>query len=1033
MIAEYLLPTVQACQEQLLHPKWLICPNRRVGNQWKDQINLGGVNSVNLHSHTLNSLAIELTAPERAKSNLKFASGFQCNQILATIVTKNLAEGNFSYFSDVRSVDAIVQLLDKTVQDLRRAGLDWNCLTGDSIEVSSKANDLKIIFESYVSELSNRKLVDYSDCLSMATELVDQYDNSKPNQLLPDDLVVLCPVEIGTCRLETEFLNSLKKKSSFAEPIAASSARKTNLTSKFQSAVGEVNEVQILIQESFSDLSERSLDRMEILHTDYATYVPLLHEQLTEHLGATFNDIDTLPVTFGEGLACIYSRPGRALRSWLRWIRGDFLQVSFVKMIREGLISFAAEKDSAAIGFARLAHRFRELPIGFGRDRYVTILSAAVASAKESIELKKTQNDDSDHEPFSDAYDFGHDVLERLKSVLEGLLQASPNRADSAEDILSAATQFLNQFARSVNKFDNYAKAKLIDDIRAMQLAIESTPEFELNVWDWLENLPVESRVLASGPRPGCVHVDHVAKGGHSGRPNTFILGLDDSRFPVRGGQDPLLLDFERQAISSDLETSGARNVRSREDFRSLLSRLSGQVVLTFATQSLAADREQHPSSELIEAFRKHSNRPSAPTATVEDFFSQLGTPISFCPTSSSFVHPNQWWQASFASTQNERTKRDALEKGFSHFRLGRIAEEQKDSDVFTQYDGWVPAAGKRLDPTEADAKRTSPSRLETFGTCPRKFFFRYGLGIYPPDEHLVDHEQWLDALQLGSLLHEVFEDFLRELTKQNRIPELNCDKDDLFKLLHQKTAILLQTIPVPNQDAYERQIQRLEKTCEIFLRNEEAHCRATGAVPWILEASIGLGDAPKSDVDCAEPVAITLPDGRSVKVGGRVDRIDRIGDEGVLDFAIWDYKTGSNFGFDQAEPFKQGRKLQPLLYARMLRHRLVANVSPDAKVNYFGYFFPSPKTGGERIHWTMGDLRNGDQILSQICDAISTGAFIATENENDCKFCDYQSICGSPKSIAATALKKLESSDNRALDPIRALRGVEFEEAPPF
>ena len=225
--------------------------------------------------------------------------------------------------------------------------------------------------------------------------------------------------------------------------------------------------------------------------------------------------------------------------------------------------------------------------------------------------------------------------------------------------------------------------------------------------------------------------------------------------------------------------------------------------------------------------------------------------------------------------------KQPALEKEFEHFQKGRIAVECRDSDEFTQFDGLVPEAGTELDPTKEDSKRTSPSRLEAFGSCPRKFFFRYGLGIYPPDEHEVDHERWLDALQLGSLLHEVFEDFLRELTKQDRIPELARDHASLLALLHEKTDVLQQTIPVPNQDAFERQLQRLEKTCEIFLRNEEEHCRSTGSVPWILEASIGLGDDPVSQVDVPEPVALSLSDGRAIKVGGRIDRIDQIGGDG--------------------------------------------------------------------------------------------------------------------------------------------------------
>ena len=116
-----------------------------------------------------------------------------------------------------------------------------------------------------------------------------------------------------------------------------------------------------------------------------------------------------------------------------------------------------------------------------------------------------------------------------------------------------------------------------------------------------------------------------------------------------------------------------------------------------------------------------------------------------------------------------------------------------------------------------------------------------------------------------------------------------------------------------------------------------------------------------------------------------------------------------------------------------MLRHRLAASVGPEAQVNYFGYFFPSPKMEGLRLQWTVGELHSGDEILRHICDAISSGAFIATNEKSDCTYCEYLPICGPPSETANSALVQLETCDHKSLDPQRALRGVLLEEAPPF
>ena len=1024
MTASFLLPFEKTCQDNLLAPKWLIAPNRRTGIQWKDHLNFRGVNTVNVHIESVKSLVFKLVSAKLAKDGVEIAARVHCLMLIGKILTDLLTRGQLEYFHEVKATDKLAQLLTKTLGEIRLGGLGQVDLKLTAIESPEKAADLQRLINAFDIELKERKLFDYADCLSLAISQLEQKELS-----LPDDLIVVSPVDLETSDLEKQFLRKLKDSCAYVGPVVLETNRIDDVEPSFKRAMGEINEIQLVLQNAFENVEVLGFDQIEILHTDYSTYVPLIHEQLVAKLDEDHSSIDELPVTFGDGLACIYSRPGRALRSWVRWQKGDFLQNQIVRMIREGLIRFDNyEEKQVAIGFSQLAHRLRKLPIGFGYDRYKAPIAEAIKVAEADIASLKERRDDSD---FSADYDFGKSAFEQLEKTLGGLIDLTPREDVTPKAVLSSAKQFLSQFARSLNKLDGYAKQRLLSDIEGISYAIESAPDIDVDVWALLEQLPVESRILASGPRPGRIHVDHIARGGHSGRESTFVVGLDDSRFPFRGGQDPLLLDLERRKISADLPTAAKANVRSRENLRSLLDRISGNVSFSYATYSLAGDREQFPSTALLETYRALTKQP---TASLHDFEAAAGTPVSYCSTDSSILlSQNQWWQAKL-NTEADITKRnEQIEAGFPHFKLGQIASSQRESELFTQFDGCVPSAGKELDPTGSNARRTSPSRLETFGVCPRKFFFRYGLGIYPPDEHKVDNERWLDALQLGSLVHEVFEDFLRSLTEQGRVPEMARDLGELKSILHSKIEDLKSDIPIPNQDAFERQLRHLEKSCEIFLRKEEEYCLATNSVPWILEASIGLGDEPRSQLDCSEPVSLTLKDGRRLKVGGRIDRIDRIGGADSVQFGIWDYKSGSKWGFDQSSPFQQGRKLQPFLYAGMLRHRLAKEVGPDAKPSFFGYFFPSPKTEGLRLRWTSGELKTGDQILSHICDAISTGTFIATNDEKDCGFCEYLPICGDPKATSKQSLDQLKSCSDSALNPIRSLREIVLEEAPPW
>lgn len=415
---------------------------------------------------------------------------------------------------------------------------------------------------------------------------------------------------------------------------------------------------------------------------------------------------------------------------------------------------------------------------------------------------------------------------------------------------------------------------------------------------------------------------------------------------------------------------------------------------------------------------------------SLEKFRNELGEPESFSVSNQdSTTSTKQWWFRALGRTSHESKKQDLLLSGFSHLREASCAENERNKPDLTQYDGLVPEAGKDLNPAAPDSKRVSPSRLETYGTCPRKFFFRYGLGIAPPDEHLVETDRWLDPLTLGSLIHDLFEEFLKTLTTQNRIPEVKRDRSKLRGLLDKKIEEQLQLIPVLNEDAFQRQVRQLRRTCDIFLRREEEHCKETNSVPWICEASVGLGEAVRSEIDGPEPVTLTLSDGRAFKVGGRIDRIDRDGGPDSLQFSIWDYKSGSSWGFDPSDPFRQGRKLQPFLYAGMLKHRVVATFGKEAKVNYFGYFFPSPRSEGLRISWTTGELKKGDEVLRQIFDSIERGVFVPTNDAKDCGYCDYQPICGEPAETAEYSDRLLHIPGSSQLDPLRKLRGIEIED----
>lgn len=1017
------------CGENLLGEKWLVAEDLRIAVQWKDRINLTGQATVNLHAKTLSTIAIGLVADQLATEQLNYVNQSTVRMLIRSVLVRHHDAGELDYFGDVTSIDGLSALMSRSIRDMQLAAVECGAVTVEHFEGPRKAGDIRLVYGSYLEILQEHGLVDYPACLRMATAGL-----KNKTLTLPPGLIVLMPERPPHSPLEEELLHAVAGRARLEhrpelDPFVVAAERLAPLVEEkrqsisYFSALGATNEVRGVFRKVFSATRPPRLDDVEILHPDAKTYPPLILEQMAGWLAeldeddSQQRDLDRLPVTFADGIACIFSRPGRALRSWLRWARHDFVQARAVQLIREGLLT--RDEAGEGIGYSRLASSLREIPIGFQADRYLPKIREAIDAAERALqEYEQVGDAEADDAEADDAGDerpprtFGLPALRAVAAMVAPLVELAPLPEDDSATVLAKAQRFLRTCARADSKWDRYARRKLLDDIAAMRgnLQYGGGP---LDVLAWLEELPIESRIMASGPRPGCVHVSSLGRGGFAGRPRVFVLGMDDGQYPRRVPVDPVLLDAERVNLSPHLTTASQLTERQRSDFDRALYRCllhdRIEITLSFPTQSLTDDRACYPSGALLELFRITSGNDQA---HLEHLLSAIGSPQSFVGTTNDdFLTPSDQEFAILLHEPDVDRRCKWLESRFVHYGHQMESMRALAGQAFTSFDGYVPLAGGDLDVTQADM--VSPSRLETYGACPRRFFFRYGLGVRPPDEVAVATEQWLDALQFGNFVHSLFEEFLQQLTSSGLTPVAERDRTLLFDRLSAKIESLQADIPIPNEDAFRRTVRVLEETCETFLQNEEQYCREHDAQPWVLEASIGLNEPPRSEIDCAEPISLSLSDGRLIRVGGRVDRVDRFLRDGSQRYMIWDYKSGSAYGFDQKNPFQQGRKLQGFLYVGMLRHRLAAFGESADAVKSFGYFFPGPKTEGLRLQWTSAELRRGDDLLRKICDLVSAGIFPPTTDASDCKFCDYRFVCGDADEVANASQRKAQWADN--------------------
>ncbi len=1005
----------KVCRERLLEEKWLIAPSLRVGHQWLEAVARGGQPALNARVKTLLHMALDLAGPALALEGRRLLSALDGEMLVGRIWPRLASGAAAGYLLALEPSTGLLQRVFASIRDLRLAGLGADDLRPDDFEDGTKGKELAALLHACVEELRRSGWVDHADVFRLATGRL----RDEP-AALGRDVLVLVPRDAELTRLERELVDALAAERLIRLPVDDASSASVlggDGSARILRAVGEANEVRAALRRLLAE--GLALDDVELLHTEAETYVPLVYELVT---GLTHGDSEgSLPVTFAEGIPARTTRPGRALMAWLAWQRDDYPQATLVRMIQDGLLR-AADAESS-FGFARLANLLRPIPIGIRRGRYLSAIDERLAALARQSERRAglTDEDGERHERPRAALDERLAGTRLVRSLVADLLAVTPEAGASQAELLGAAEAFLARFARCAGEDDEYARRRLLEEIEALAAWVRDAEGLPyLDVAQWLAELPKRARIKGSGPRPGCLHVASVASGGHSGRPHTFIVGLDDSRFPGSGTQDPVLLDGERRRLSKELPTAAGRLQEKLTRFARLLARLRGKVTLSFSCRSLDDDREMFASPVVLAAFRILAGQPEGDHAALDAW---LSPPASFAPDApDGCLDDADWWLWRLCGAETIGNTVEVLQGNFPRLHRGLGTAVHRGATQLTPYDGLVPQAGRDLDPTAPDGPVVSASRLQNLAACPLRYFFRYVLELEPPEELAIDPTRWLDPLASGSLLHEVFCEFMRELRDAGRLPELERDWPRLSEILGASVERYLAAYPPPSQLVFQHQRRELERTAQTFLREEETFCRTSQ--PLYFEAAIGMRpDAHGTPLDTAEPVALRLPNGATMRARGRIDRVDRVGEACQQTFAVWDYKTGGTTRFERADPFRQGRVVQNILSLLLTEARLKAELSPDARVERFGYFFPGVRAHGERIAWTPGELAAGGDVLARLCEIAASGCFLATNNADDCRYCDYVPICGDVDALAAASQAKLDEPANTILKPFRELR----------
>ena len=489
-----------------------------------------------------------------------------------------------------------------------------------------------------------------------------------------------------------------------------------------------------------------------------------------------------------------------------------------------------------------------------------------------------------------------------------------------------------------------------------------------------------------------------------------YMVGMVEGGFPPATADDPLISERDRQAAggaSAGLQLRHDNMTRERYEFLSSLATAPSRT-LSYPRSNPASGRMNYPSRWFLEqasdlegsrvGSSEMESLGSRPWLTVIPSM-ELAL-ASVAELSAADLHDHDLELLWTWKRAGQPVRRHPLASSGRLSRSIRMGGERYGRR-FTEWDGNLSGVAEG----SGFAKRIgetlhSPTSLERWAKCPFSYFLGSVLRIGSTES--PEDAQSISALERGSLVHGILEDFIRQAQKESRIPSPgepwnSAHRSSLINIAERAFREAEERGITGRRLLWELEKQNILADLETFLEADTELRSRFGVSPSEVEARFGLGG------DSWEEAAWTMADGSRIGFRGLIDRVD-ISPDGDSALVL-DYKTGSKNPYRGLEddPIDRGQRLQLAVYSLAARARLGPDV--DVRAAYWfatsrGDFALVPQ---QPIRINEHTAKRFEEGVSTIVSGIGSGLFPANpggpgwQNEfENCGFCDFDSLCPS-------------------------------------
>ncbi len=733
--------------------------------------------------------------------------------------------------------------------------------------------------------------------------------------------------------------------------------------------------------------------RMAIFYWQREPYAALIAEQLSEA---------HIPIA-GPSTGALAATPGGRTLKGLVDLAGSNLPREDVM---RWLTSCPVKTPSAGFSPARWDAISREAGVVAGIEQWRDRLrhyaaSQQRAAASQSEELSEGEQTNLEQSA-AEAWALRRFMLRLHESLTR--LDNGKRWGDLAQRTEELLDQYLDEGSLPPEEKDN--RDTLVAALQELAILDEIEDEADLGAFRAALDQALSRPAARAGALGEGLFVGPVRLAAGLRFDKVYLVGMVEGRVPARRPDDPLLPQRERDRAGLPPPSTAAE----RYDYIAAVA--AGRTrVLTFARGNNIAQREQHPSRWFLEQASHLYGAPVHPTmlSSSRDLASLREQPWfdevvsaqhgidSISSSQPADLHDydlhrlSRWRQLGNPIGSHHLAQPEAVLASALQMQRARNAAP------LTHWDGDLTSA---ISPTgrigHSNRDFFSPTRLQTWATCPFRYFLSNVLGIAAPEQ--PEDLATISALERGSLLHAILEHFIKDAQEQSTVPLPDQPWTDdhrrkLLKIAEEEFQKAEQRGVTGKPLLWELAKDEMLSDLERFLMEDAKLRKKHGVSPHAIENAFGFSrndnQTPLDSVKWSSAKTGTL------RFRGFIDRIDLSpsGDTAL----VLDYKSGgtSSYANMNKDPVQRGKLLQLPVYGLAARQLLGDGV--DIEVAYWfvtekGNFKtrpPKPPPLDEMLDAFA-------PVVGTITDGIGAGLFPANPGKDggNCRYCEFRNLC---------------------------------------